>query len=155
MHHQFTPTHYHRSLGTYEPVLRVNSGDSISTTTVDAAGCDQTGATVTPRGNPQTGPFLVEGALPGDSLVVRIDQIRPNRNSGWARSVVAPNCVDPAFVNQIPDGPFAEWSINHNEGTATLISPSSKLGHLTIPIEPMLGCFGVAPFRQQAISTAT
>lgn len=155
MHHQFLPTHYHRTLGPYAPVLRVQSGDSISTTTVDASGCDQHGVSVTPRGNPQTGPFLVEGAEPGDTLVVRIDQIRPNRDHGWARSVVAPNVVDPTYVKQLPEAPLADWQINHDEGTATLKSPLSKLGELTIPIEPMLGCFGVAPFRQQAISTAT
>ena len=155
MHHQFIPTTYHRSLGPFEPVLRVRSGDSISTTTVDAAGCDQTGATVTPRGNPQTGPFFVEQAEPGDVLVVTLDQIRPNRATGWARSVVAPNVVDPSYVKQLPDPPLAEWAIDEAEGTATLIAPASHLGQLKIPMEPMLGCFGVAPFRQQAISTAT
>ena len=155
MHHQFVPACYHRSLGSYEPVLRIQSGDTISTTTVDAAGCDKHGEQVTPRGNPQTGPFHVEGAESGDTLVVRIDRIQPNRDSGWARSSVAPNVVDPGFIKQLPDAPPTEWSINHAEQTATLVSPTSKLGRLTIPIEPMLGCFGVAPFRQQAISTAT
>ncbi len=155
MHHHFTPTHYHRSLGPFEPVLRVSDGDTISTTTVDAAGCDATGASVTPRGNPQTGPFYVEGAESGDTLVVYLDQIRPNRDKGWARSVVAANCVDPSYVKETPDAPLAEWAIHSAEKTATLISPESKLGRLTIPVEPMLGCFGVAPFRQQAIWTAT
>lgn len=155
MHHQYIPAHYHRALGPYEPVLRIQSGDTISTTTVCAAGRDQSGEPVTPRGNPQTGPFYVEGAETGDTLVVRIDQIRPNRDSGWARCAVAPGVVDPEFVRRLPEEAFAEWTINHEQGTATLASPPSKLGRLTIPLEPMLGCFGVAPFRQQAISTAT
>ena len=155
MHHHFVPTSYHRALGPYEPVLRLQSGDTVSTTTVDAGGCDARGVSVTPRGNPQTGPFHVEGAEPGDTLVVRIDQVSPNRDSGWARSIVAPNVVDPTYVIQLPEAPMAEWAINHVQRTATLISPPSKLDRLTIPIEPMLGCFGVAPFRQQAISTAT
>lgn len=155
MHFQFKPTHYHRALGPYEPVLRVRNGDTILTTTVCAAGCDHTGETITPRGNPQTGPFHVEGADSGDTLVVELERIQPNRPTGWARSSVAPNVVDPTFVKQLPDAPLAEWSINQTEGTATLVSPESKLGRLTIPLEPMLGCFGVAPFRQQAISTAT
>ena len=58
-------------------------------------------------------------------------------------------------VKQLPETPLAEWAINHGEGTATLIGPPSMLDRLTIPLEPMLGCFGVAPFRQQALSTAT
>ena len=155
MHHHFNPTQYHRAMGPYEPVLRVRSGDTISTTTVDAAGVDHTGETVTPRGNPQTGPFHIEEAEPGDTLVVQLDQIRPNRDMGWARSVVAPNVVDPTYVAQLPQTPLAEWTINHRDGTATLTAPASRLLNLTIPLEPMLGCFGVAPFRQQAISTAT
>ncbi|WP_010588232.1 acetamidase/formamidase family protein [Schlesneria paludicola] len=155
MHHQFVPTQYYRALGPYEPVLRLKSGDTLTTTTVDAAGGDEHGVTVTPRGNPQTGPFHVEGAEPGDTLVVRLDQIRPNRPTGWARSVVAPNVVDPTYVKQLPETPLAEWAINHDDGTATLIAPTSTIGRLTIPLEPMLGCFGVAPFRQQAIFTAT
>lgn len=155
MEYQFAPVQYHRALGPYEPVLRVRSGDSISTTTVCAAGYNHTGLNVTPRGNPQTGPFFVHDAEPGDTLVVRLDRIHPNRPTGWARSVVAPNCVDPMFVTQIPDGPIVEWAVNDAEGTATLLSPPARLGRLTIPLEPMLGCFGVAPFRQQAISTAT
>jgi amidase len=155
MHHQFVPAHYHRTLGPHEPVLRVRSGDSISTTTVCAAGLDQTGQSATPRGNPQTGPFYVEEAEPGDTLVVKLDKIRPNRPRGWARAVVAPNCVEPTFVTQIPEADLVEWEINHAENTATLCRPGSRLDKLTIPLEPMLGCFGVAPFRQQAISTAT
>lgn len=155
MHHQYIPTHYHRALGPYEPVLRLQSGDTLSTTTVCAAGRDQSGETVTPRGNPQTGPFHVHGAEPGDTLVVCLDKIRPNRGSGWARSVIAPNVVDPGYVKQLPDEALAEWAIDEAKSTATLVSPASRLGRLTISLEPMLGCFGVAPFRQQAISTAT
>ncbi|WP_373650679.1 acetamidase/formamidase family protein [Schlesneria sp. DSM 10557] len=155
MHHQLIPTCYHRSLGPYSPVLNVRSGDTVSTTTVDAAGADQTGEAVTPRGNPQTGPIHVAEAEPGDTLRVTLDRIRPNRSKGWARSVVAPNVVDPTYVGQLPEAPLSEWTIDEEEGTATLTSPPNQLGKLTIPLEPMLGCFGVAPFRQQAISTAT
>ena len=33
--------------------------------------------------------------------------------------------------------------------------PEAKLGELSLPLAPMLGCFGVAPAGGQAISTAT
>jgi acetamidase/formamidase len=49
----------------------------------------------------------------------------------------------------------AEWELDLEKGTATLIKPETKLGRLTLPLEPMLGCFGVAPPRGQVISTAT
>src|SRR5437868_7997111 len=103
MHH-FQPTHYHTAIGSHEPVLRIDSGDSVITTTVDALGKDATDAPVTPRGNPQTGPFYIEGSEPGDTLAVRFDRIWPSRVIGYTGSVVAPNVVDPAYVRELPEG---------------------------------------------------
>lgn len=155
MLHEFTPTCYHTTLGPHEPVLRVRDGDTIVTTTVDARGFDGRGEQVTPPGNPQTGPFFVEGAEPGDALVVHLHQIVPNRAHGWASSSVAPHVVDANYVSQLPQAPLAQWQLDPAAGTATLLSPPSRLGSLRIPLRPMLGCFGVAPPRRQAISTAT
>ena len=161
MEHRFTPTHYYTTLGPHEPVLRVSDGDTIITTTVDARGVDHRCEQVTPRGNPQTGPFYVEGAEPGDTLVVELDEIRPNRRYGFAGSSVAPNVVDPTYVRELPQAALgeervdAEWDVDVDAGTATLVAPESRLEQLVLPIEPMIGCFGVAAKGGQAISTAT
>jgi acetamidase/formamidase len=88
-------------------------------------------------------------------LVVQLDRITPNRSIGYTGSVVAANVVDPAYVRELPERKLAEWRVDDEGGTATLIKPETKLGNLTIPLAPMLGCFGVAPPRGQAISTAT
>ena len=64
--------------GSHEPVLQVASGDTIRTWCVDSGGFDRNGEEITDGGNPQTGPFYVEGAEPGDTLSVRFDRIRPN-----------------------------------------------------------------------------
>jgi amidase len=153
--HRYHPTHYHVTIGSHEPVLHIAAGDTVVTTTVDAAGQDASGMQVTPRGNPQTGPFYVDGAEPGDTLVVQLDRLMPNRDTGWSKTVMAPNVVDPRFAQELPKGPRAEWRIDCTADTATLLSPTTKLGALTLPIAPMLGCFGVAPSDGQAISTAT
>lgn len=155
MLHRFVPKHYFNTLGPHAPVLTVASGDTIETTTVDARGFDEHRQQVTPRGNPQTGPFFIEGAEPGDTLRVELERIRPSREYGWCGSSVAANVVDPAYVRELPEAPLAEWQVSAELGTATLLGPESKLGKLTIPLAPMLGCFGVAPPRRQAISTAT
>ncbi len=155
MEHHFQPSQYHRCLGPYEPVLKLADGDTLVTTTVDARGYDHQREQVTPRGNPQTGPFYVEGAEPGDTLQVVLESIVPNRSYGWCGSSVAPNVVDPTYVRELPEAPLAEWHVDTDAWTARLVGPPSKLGELTIPLEPMLGCFGVAPPRSQAISTAT
>jgi amidase len=153
--HEFHPTLYHTTLGPHEPVLRIADGDTVVTTTVDAGGRDMRGEPVTPGGNPQTGPFYVEGAEPGDTLAVRLDRLWPNRDSGYTATVVAANVVDPHYVRQLPQGDRAQWRIDRERGTATLVSPETRLGSLTLPLHPMLGCFGVAPWGRQAISTAT
>src|SRR5512143_2759449 len=155
--HHFEPTHYHRTLGSHEPVLRIADGDTVTTTCVDAFGNDSHNQPITPRGNPMTGPFFVEGAEPGDALAVRLDRLTPNREIGYTRTALAPNVVDPDYARLLPDrmADMAEWQIDGQRGTATLIKPESKVGKLTLPLAPMLGCFGVAPADGQAISTAT
>jgi acetamidase/formamidase len=158
--HRFAPTHYHTTLGTHAPVLSIQAGDSIITTTVDARGVDHHGDAITPRGNPMTGPFFVDGAEPGDTLAVHLERIIPNRPTGWSRVSVAPNVVDPEFVPTLPTQPdgsaiLALWDLDTDAGTATLRTPETSLGRLVLPLEPMLGCFGVAPDSGQAISTAT
>src|SRR5262249_3668676 len=73
--HHFQPTHYHTAIGSHELALRIADGDSVITTTVDAMGKDASDTRVTAGGNPQTGPFYVEGAEPGDTLLLVLDRI--------------------------------------------------------------------------------
>jgi amidase len=153
--HHFQPTHYHTAIGSHEPVLQIGDGDTVVTTTVDAMGKDASDTQVTLGGNPQTGPFYVIGAEPGDTLVIQLDRISPNRSIGYTGSVVAANVVDPLYVRELPERELAEWKVDNEHSTAMLIKPETKLGNLVIPVAPMLGCFGVAPPGGQAISTAT
>ena len=157
--HNFTPTHYFNTIGSHPPVLRIADGDTVITTTVDARGQDQSGQQVTTPGNPMTGPFYVEGAEPGDTLVVKLEKLRPNRPHGWTRQLVAANVVDPDYTEQMPwqDGrELAIWEVDNDAGTVTLIEPAdTKLGRWSLPLAPMVGCFGVAPSRGQAINTGT
>ena len=153
--HHFQPQHYHVTIGSHEPVLRIAGGDTVVTTTVDAGGKDMRNEQVAEPGNPQTGPFYVEGAEPGDTLVLHFDHLYPNRDSGYTGTVVAPGVVDPWYVRELPERSKAEWRIDRERGTTTLVTPETKLGSLTLPLAPMLGCFGVAPARGQALSTGT
>jgi acetamidase/formamidase len=151
----FQPTHYHITLGPHAPVMHIADGDTVITTTVDAGGGNERNEPVAPKGNPQTGPFYVQGAEPGDTLAVHLDRLYPNRDSGYTSTVVAANVVDPKYVHELPERATAEWSIDRAKGTTTLVKPETSLGRLTLPLAPMLGCFGVAPENGQAISTET
>jgi amidase len=158
--HRFTPTVYHRTLGTHEPVLRVSDGDSIITTTLDCIGRDEKNKEAAIAGNPMTGPFYLEGAKPGDTLAVKFDSIVPSRRQGMSGAVLSPNAVAPRDVTELPkpkDRPWimAEWELDAVKGTATLKSPETMLGNFVLPIKPMLGSFGVAPERGQAISAVS
>lgn len=152
--HHFTPDHYFTSIGSHEPVLRIAPGDRVVTRTVDARGGGQSGERVTAPGNPMTGPFYVEGAEPGDALTLRIERLAPNRDHGFTASVVAENTVDPAFVRELPLQRDVQWRLDRQANTGS-IETDSPLGTLSLPLEMMLGCFGVAPFGGQAVSTAT
>jgi acetamidase/formamidase len=155
--HDFEPTHFHVTIGEHEPVLRVADGDSIATWCVDAGGHDARNEKRSEGGNPQTGPFFVEGAEPGDTLVVRFDRLWPNRTRGLTGRVVAASVVDPWFARELPHDDDADyWELDLEQGTARLEKPVAGLESLAeVALDPMLGCFGVAPGRSQAISCAT
>jgi acetamidase/formamidase len=153
--HHYRPAHYHLTLGPHQPGLHVSPGDSVFTTTVDAWGYDEHGEQVSLPGNPQTGPFYVDGAEPGDTLLIRFDQIVPSRARGVSSATLAPNVVEPRAVPALPENAVVEWDIDRTGLRATLRLPETELEHLSLPLVPMLGCFGVAPPRGQAISAAT
>ena len=155
--HEFEPTHFHVTIGSHEPVLRVRSGDVIRTWTVDSGGYDKHQNDITQGGNPQTGPFYLEGAEPGDTLRVRFDSIRPNRKRGVTGALVAAHVVDPHFVPELGERNGEDWwELDLERRTARLEDPPPGLESLgELPLDPMLGCFGVAPPQGQAISCAT
>lgn len=146
--HHFTPDHYFSTIGSHQPVLRIADGDTVVTTTLDARGSGADDVRVHVGSNPQTGPFFIEGAEPGDALAVRFDSITPNRRRGWAATVIAERVLDPEFVRGLPAQSIADWDVDVEAGTVTQ-------GDLVLPLVPMIGCFGVAPPGGAAISTAT
>ena len=63
--HDFNPTVFYRQFSPFNsPVLTVNPGDTVHTTTVDAGGNDHDSVRRVLGGNPETGPFFVETAMP-------------------------------------------------------------------------------------------
>lgn len=153
--HRFEPSRYYNSFGSHEPVLRVASGDRIVTSTADAFGRGREGDLVATPGNPLTGPFFVEGAEPGDQLVVQLETIEPNRDHGFTIGSIAPHVVDGDFVPDLPARDVMRWSVDLDGRSARLTDEAATPAEVTVPLAPMLGCIGVAPAGGQAISTAT
>jgi amidase len=153
--HRFSPTRFHNTIGSHAPVLMIADGDTVIAETVDAHGFDMHGKQPGERPNPMTGPFFIKGAEPGDTLAVSINDIRMTRATGWTFQTLSPNVVDPGAVTRFPDRQKTEWIIDAAAGRARLSEPPLALKNWSVAVEPMIGCFGVAPGMGQAISTAT
>ncbi len=153
--HRFSPELYHATLGAHAAVLHVGDGDTIITPTLDAHGYDHENILRGPDTNPMTGPFFIDGAEPGDLLAVEIRRIRMTRVMGWTRQGLAWNVVDAARVRDMPARELIHWRIDNNAGVIRLEQPAAALSDWSIAIQPMIGCFGVAPAGGEFISTAT
>jgi len=154
--HDFKPTQFHRLFsGSIAPALRIHSGDTVRTWTVDAGGSDSGNRKLSEGGNPQTGPFYVEGALPGDTVAVHLIRISLNRDTAFSGGSLSPKALDPTYhaAYKEPGTPNAIWQLDREHGIARLAAPSDKLKNYTVPLRPMLGCVGVAPPQRMAFRT--
>jgi len=154
--HDFKPTQFHRLFsGSIAPALRVHPGDTVRTWTVDAGGSDSHGVKLSEGGNPQTGPFYIEGALPGDTVVVHLIRIGLNRDTAFSDGILSPNALDPGFnaAYKEPGTPFVVWQLDREHGIAKLANPGDKLKNYTVPLRPMLGCVATAPPQHMAFRT--
>jgi len=148
----FEPTEFHRFFsGTIPPALHINPGDTVRTTTVDAGGRDASNKRRSNGGNPETGPFFVEGAMPGDTLVVKFNRIRLNRNSAESGDRVVPSALNPPYIRdaKYDDNFDSEWKLDRDNGFAMLAKPSEHLKNFRVKLQPMLGCVAVAPPDKQ------
>jgi len=156
--HRFTPTQFYTTYSfAHPPALHIKPGDRVITRTIDAAGTDWDGRSVSPGGNPQTGPFFIDGAEPDDMLVVTFDKIEPNRSTGYSGSLMAPYAVTPQSIAARTDREPKRmiWNIDKSKGIVWIDSPDLTPSHLELPLKPMLGCVAVAPARKEAIAAIT
>jgi acetamidase/formamidase len=169
--HIFAPAKYMLTYGPNAPALRVKAGDSVRVKTVDARGRDERGRRVPPArlqsregtdllpSNPLVGPFHIEGAEPGDTLIVKIARIELNRPTAWASS--APDFG--AFTGETPGRRMLvtprlreerfTWRLDLRRKTGTLDLRRSRQRKVTVPLEPFIGSIGVAP-RYGRVETA-
>lgn len=153
--HRLIATTWLNALGSFEPALHCASGDIVITETLDAGGVDRDGVARATSPNPVNGPIFVEGAEPGDALRVEILRMTPTRDTGWTYAPLAPNVVDPESVQSLPEKQRVTWLIDRDAGTVRLQDAPPDLASFVLPLEPMIGCFGVAPALGQAFSNAT
>lgn len=148
----FVPTEFHRQFSAQTaPVLTIAPGDTVHTTTIDAGGVDAAGVKRSAGGNPQTGPFYIETALPGDLLAVHITRLRLNRDwAGTGDSLVESALNSRLAVMTKDNGKAIKWHLDVARGLATPLNPDPHLAGYSVPLRPMLGCIGVAPGPSEA-----
>ena len=155
--HRLVPQQFYNTYSfAHPPALHVKPGDRVVTKTIDAAGVDWNGKQVGTGPNPQTGPFYIDGAEPGDVLVVSIEKLETNRAIAYSGSLLSPYTVDPAAIASRVDRDAKRltWTIDKARAIARLDQTDVQPGGIELPLRPMLGCVGVAPARKEAISTA-
>jgi amidase len=151
-HHEFTPTTFYRQFSPFnKPVLTVWPGDTIHTTTVDAGGADEKGVTRVLGGNPETGPFYIETAAPGDTLVVHFTRIRLNRDYAISDDGIVERGLNSDTAVKMKDvGKDVRWHLDLQRGVATSEKPGDHLKQYSVPLRPMLGCVATAVGPAQA-----
>lgn len=154
---QLVPQTYYRTFSHTNPVLkRIRPGDVVITKTLDSGGQDYKGEHLSESGNPLTGPFYVEGAEPGDQLVVTLRKVRLNRNWGYSAYRLGLYSLMPDYIEGIYSNHYkmdlvrkgsdtmVPWDIDLEHKMVKLREPSSNRSKLEFPVQPMLGCIGVA-----------
>ncbi len=146
-------------IGPYqEPIATVKPGETFRISTLDAFGDKIDSPTVdlakviqVPYVNPCTGPIFVAGAEPGDTLVVRIDDIQIPRD-------YAVSCIIPEFgglcgtvLTRVLNPPLEPRVLLHQITPEGLIYDPG-LAIPPIPVEAFYGTIGTSP-ALEAIST--
>jgi acetamidase/formamidase len=159
---RFVPTsdQYAWTFGGYQPLMTVKPGEILDLFTEDAfAGRIRSRADLPSRSiaypfiNPQTGPFYVEGAEPGDTLAIHLIDVEPARD--WAVSTTVPlfgSLTSTKFTPTLqPPLPEKTWvyEVDRTAGTVTYSALDSE-HRVDLPLEPFLGTVGVAPAAGEA-----
>jgi len=163
--HAYTPSanDYAWTFGGVPPVARVAAGTVLELFSEDAFGGRVRGigdlvseVIEFPYVNPQTRPFYIEGAEPGDTLAVHFVSIEPARD--WAASTTVPlfGALTSTHTTATLQDPLPEvvwiWQL---DAARRLCRFESRFGEYTVdlPMDPMHGTVGVAPPNLEARSS--
>lgn len=153
---EFQPADYSNTFNAdRQPVLTIWPGDSVRTKTIDSGGVDELGVTRALFGNPQTGPFFIAGAEPGDTLVVRLKQVQLNRDYADSLDAIVGRALGSSLVPAAADlGKPIRWKLDRAKGRASPVGATGALAEYSVPVKPMLGGLAVAPgFGMPPLST--
>ena len=157
------PSEFAWTFGGAPPIRTVKPGDILELWTEDAFGGkvrtpeDHVTRVTDPRFlNPQTGPFFVEGAEPGDTLAIHFISIEPSRDWGCSCTVPLFGSLSGTARTALLHDPLPErvWIYEVDREARTVTYRASESEHTTVlPLDPMHGTVGVAPALFEARSS--
>jgi len=154
------PSEFAWTFGGARPVRTIKPGTMLEVWTEDAFGGKVRGpddlvskVIQFPFVNPQTGPFEMEGAEPGDTLVLHFVSIEPSRD--WAASTTIPffGSLTGTHATAGLQEPLPEkiWMYEVDAKRRTVTYRALRGGHsVQLPLDPMHGTVGVAPANFEA-----
>ena len=160
-----TPDQYAYAFGGREALLTVKPGTIVELSTEDCYAGNVTSADDLPSEvchfpflNPVTGPIAVEGAEPGDTLVVHFVDIQPARD--WAVSSTFPlfgaltATHSTALLHEALEERVWMYEIDRAAGVCRYRARRSDFS-VDLPLDPMHGTVGVAPAANEVLMSIT
>ncbi len=143
--HRVKPTVGHPTFAVRPPLVTVKPGDILESETLWGEWYEKPGG----KWPGEVGPIRIEGAEPGDTLVVQILKVRPNHDTavstqGGTFGALVPDTGTAMLNETFPRGRFI-WRLDRQRMTGTLDLPKSNSKSITVPLRPMLGRVAVAP----------
>jgi amidase len=146
--------------GVAPPVAHLQPGNILEANSLDCFGnaIKKPGDTLalSKGDNPLTGPFYIDGAQPGDTLVVHVLDLQVDGDQGLGAFAPGFGALNETFYTPMLHPPLPEkiwfYPIDHASNTATFQALDSNY-KVKIPLHPFLGCIGVAPAGGEARSS--
>ncbi|MDH3290642.1 MAG: acetamidase/formamidase family protein [Gemmatimonadota bacterium] len=149
---RFTPSVGYPTFAVREPVLRVQPGTVLVSSTNFGDYYTEAGGAFPG----EVGPIYVEGATTNDMLVVRIHSVKPNHRLAASRLYPDFGGLSIDQGNRLVNEPIEPrryvWRLDRERMTGTTTLQGSRLKEIEVDLQPMLGRVAVAPAGEQAFT---
>src|SRR6266576_3274027 len=147
--------------GVAPPVAHVKAGNILEANSLDCFGnaLQKPGDSMSlvKGDNPLTGPFYIDGAEPGDTLLISILALQVDGKQGVGTfspgfgAVIATHYTPVLEAKPLPERMWF-YPIDKEKNTSTFQALDSDF-KVSFPVHPFLGCIGVAPETGEARSS--
>jgi acetamidase/formamidase/creatinine amidohydrolase/Fe(II)-dependent formamide hydrolase-like protein len=147
--HRLKPAVGYPTFAVRPPILTVKPGDVLESESLWGEWYEKPGG----AWPGEVGPIAIEGAEPGDTLLVEVLKVRPNRDTavstqGGRFGALVPDGGTALLNEPFPRGRYV-WRLDRQRMTGTVDLPGSRVKSVTIPLRPMLGRVAVAPSGEE------